>query len=182
VCITQVGNCPQQQQYHNYYNHHKALQLTNSFYHAGQGSLTGKALKDSWNQMFSAVPRGRKSKLVLLTDGPSNDDVKMPSKWIRDNGVEVFVIGLGKGYNEGQIQDMASVPSDRHIMYKDYDGLKNSIQEVRNKVCGFNADEGLYSTEKYRTQNCNCHLHSSWEIEAQTSGLNSTNIYYLFIQ
>ena len=113
----------------------------------GQGSLTGRAIKDSWNLMFSAVPRGRKSKLVLLTDGPSNDDVKMPSKWVRDNGVEMFIIGLGSGYNEKQLLDMASTPSDKHIMFKNYDDLRASVQEVRNKVCGFNAMQGLYITE-----------------------------------
>ncbi len=94
--------------------------------------------------MFSSVPRGRKSKLVLLTDGPSNDDVKMPSKWVRDSGVEVFVIGLGKGYDAGQLRDMASLPSDKHIMTKDYDDLRTSVQEVRNKVCGFNSEQGLF--------------------------------------
>ena len=95
--------------------------------------------------MFSSVPRGRKSKLVLLTDGPSNDDVKMPSKWVRDSGVEVFVIGLGEGYDAGQLRDMASLPSDKHIMAKDYDDLRTSVQEVRNKVCGFNSEQGLFS-------------------------------------
>ena len=98
--------------------------------------------------MFSSVPRGRKSKLLLLTDGPSNDDVKMPSKWLRNNGVEMFIIGLGKGYDEGQLQDMASLPSDQHIMIKDYDDLRTTVQEARNKICGFNADQGLSYTSK----------------------------------
>ena len=140
--------------------------LTTSICPTGQGSLTGKAIKDSWNQMFSAVPRGRKSKLVLLTDGPSNDDVKVPSKWIRDNGVELFVIGLGKGYDETQLRDMASLPSDKHIMFKDYDGLSASVQEVRNRVCGFNAKEGWSSLENYWTQNCNCHVQFSLSIKS----------------
>ncbi|CAB3996086.1 partial [Paramuricea clavata] len=118
-------------------------QILDSVHYPGQGSLTGKAIKDAWNQMFSSVPRGRKSKLLLLTDGPSNDDVKMPSKWLRDNGVEMFIIGLGKGYDQGQLQDMASQPSDQHIMIKDYDDLRTSIQEARNKICGFNANQVL---------------------------------------
>ena len=92
--------------------------------------------------MFSAVPRGRKSKLILLTDGPSNDDIKMPSKWLRDNGVEIFVIGLGKGYDDTQLRDIASMPSDQHIFYKEYDDLRNSVQEIRNKVCAFKPEEG----------------------------------------
>ena len=142
------------------------MPLTTSICPAGQGSLTGKAIKDSWNQMFSAVPRGRKSKLVLLTDGPSNDDVKVPSKWIRDNGVELFVIGLGKGYDETQLRDMASLPSDKHIMFKDYDGLSASVQEVRNRVCGFNAKEGWSSLENYWTQNCNYHVQFSLSIKS----------------
>lgn len=95
--------------------------------------------------MFSAVPRGRKNKLILLTDGPSNDDVKMPSKWVRDNGVEVFVIGLGRGYDVAQLRDIASQPSREHVMTKDYNDLKTSVQEVRNKVCEFNADQGSFS-------------------------------------
>ena len=94
--------------------------------------------------MFSAVPRGRKSKLVLLTDGPSNDDIKMPSKWVRDNGVEIFVVGLGKGYDEKQVREIASRPSDEHIIYKEYDDLRTSVQEIRNKVCAFKAEQGSF--------------------------------------
>ena len=121
--------------------------LLDNVRYPGQGSLTGNALKESWNSMFSSVPRGRKSKLLLLTDGPSNDDIAGPSKWIKDSGVELFAIGLGTAYDEKQLNIIASGPTEQHVMIKQYDELKTSVQEVRDKVCGFSADE---STSIYR--------------------------------
>lgn len=118
--------------------------LLDNVHYPGQGSLTGNALKESWNTIFSAAPRGRKGVLLLLTDGPSNDDVAAPSKWIKDAGVELFVIGLGNAYDERQLNTMASGPTEEHVMIKQYDELKSSVQEVRNKLCGFNANQSTY--------------------------------------
>ncbi|XP_046858972.1 uncharacterized protein LOC124452464 isoform X4 [Xenia sp. Carnegie-2017] len=122
-------------------------ELLDSINYPGEGSLTGKAMKDAWNKMFVAVPRGRKNTMILMTDGPSNDDVKKPSKWLRDNDAEIFVIGLGDGYAMKQLRDIVSTPANEHIILKNYNDLKSSVTEVRNKICHFNAQEVLQITK-----------------------------------
>ena len=119
----------------------KIDQILDSTHYPGQGSLTGNALKEAWNNMFVGAPRGRDNILLLMTDGPSNDDIKKPSKWLKGPGVKLFVIGLGNGYDTSQLNTIASEPLEQHVFTKQYDELKTSVQEIRNKLCGFNSDQ-----------------------------------------
>ena len=61
------------------------------------GKYTGQALDLAKEGLFDSGHRGDALDVaVLLTDGPSSDDVTLPSRKLRDMGVKVF-ISLGFG-------------------------------------------------------------------------------------
>ncbi|XP_035764693.1 collagen alpha-1(XIV) chain-like [Neolamprologus brichardi] len=62
----------------------------------GGGTNTGKALTHILRNQFKpnvGMRPDSKKIAVMITDGASNDDIELPSKNLKDSGIEVFVIG-----------------------------------------------------------------------------------------
>ncbi|XP_044194162.1 collagen alpha-1(XII) chain-like [Thunnus albacares] len=52
--------------------------------------------------------------LILITDGKSEDDVSLHSQHLRDDGIEIYTIGV-KNVNETQLRTIASDPDEIHM-------------------------------------------------------------------
>ncbi|XP_067458797.1 collagen alpha-1(XII) chain-like isoform X2 [Thunnus thynnus] len=52
--------------------------------------------------------------LILITDGKSRGDVSFPSQHLRDDGIEIYTIGV-KNVNETQLRTIASDPDEIHM-------------------------------------------------------------------
>lgn len=73
--------------------------------------------------------------LIVLTSGKSTEDVITPSKALRDSGVTVFCIGIGKMYNVKELDEIATDPDAGHVLRADVAQLGLVIKAIKGKIC-----------------------------------------------
>lgn len=102
----------------------------------GMGTLTGKGLDSVKTSLFSASARPEvPDVLLVITDGASQDDVLQPSASLRNMGVTIFAIGIGKNFNQKQLEDMATNPDSQHVFQAGFKALDSLIDTIINSVC-----------------------------------------------
>ncbi|XP_009571425.1 PREDICTED: collagen alpha-1(XII) chain-like, partial [Fulmarus glacialis] len=104
----------------------------------GGNTLTGMALdfilKNNFKQDAGLRPRARKIG-VLITDGKSQDDVVTPSRRLRDEGVELYAIGI-KNADENELKQIATDPDDIHAYnVADFSFLASIVDDVTTNLC-----------------------------------------------
>ena len=86
--------------------------------------------------VFDKSPRsGVPTSLIVIATGTSSDDVTEPSQKLRDRGVAISVVGVGKDTDANQLNDMASDPDAQHLYLADYDSLSTLVSTIKDKVC-----------------------------------------------
>lgn len=94
--------------------------------YVGGVASTGAALLHVRSNVLSTADGARpgvNKAVVVLTDGTGGDDAVVPAQKIRDNGVSVFVVGVGDVQRErlkqiaGAEEHMISVPSYEDLKY-----------------------------------------------------------------
>nr|XP_024655342.1 uncharacterized protein LOC101472590 [Maylandia zebra] len=94
-------------------------------------TYTGKALTHILRNQFKpnvGMRPDSKKIAVLITDGASYDDIELPSKNLKDSGIEVFVIGVAKV----NVTQLKLINSDHNKIYivKDFDSLQDIVVEL----------------------------------------------------
>ncbi|XP_051576874.1 collagen alpha-6(VI) chain-like [Myxocyprinus asiaticus] len=105
------------------------VQLTGSTY-------TGKALAFI-SKYFDESRGGRPNVpqfLVVITDGEAHDAVADPAKAIRDKGVTIYSIGVGK-VNTTQLKEISGT-EDKVYVERDFDALQSLDTDLKFKLCG----------------------------------------------
>ncbi|XP_034070312.1 von Willebrand factor A domain-containing protein 2 isoform X2 [Gymnodraco acuticeps] len=111
-------------------------------YMGGVGS-TGAALLHIHSEVLTASKGARpgvNKAVVLLTDGSGGDDAAVPAQKIRDNGVSVFVIGIGDVQKDrllqiaGSEEHMISVPFYEDLNYFEDVLVQMLCSEVKKPV------------------------------------------------
>ena len=97
----------------------------------GGGTKTGLALSFARRYLF-ARSNNRKA-LLLITDGEFYDGVSEPAAILRNMGVEVLALGVGKHYSIRQLIQIAS--NRRHIFTVDFRNLGSFVRAVKEKAC-----------------------------------------------
>ncbi|KAI4875292.1 hypothetical protein NFI96_022562 [Prochilodus magdalenae] len=111
----------------------------------GGNTLTGLALNYILQNNFKANvgmrPTSRKIG-VLVTDGKSQDDIIVNSQNLRDQGIELYAIGV-KNADENELRAIASDPDDIH-MYNvaDFSFLLDIVDELTDNLCKSVKGEG----------------------------------------
>uniref|UniRef100_A0A671KYF7 VWFA domain-containing protein n=1 Tax=Sinocyclocheilus anshuiensis TaxID=1608454 RepID=A0A671KYF7_9TELE len=108
--------------------------LTDLIYRRGSTN-TGLALTFIRDNYFRLARQNVPGIAIVITDGESNDDVEEPSQRLRNLGVSIFVIRVGRG-NMEKLHTIANIPHEEFLFsidsYQELQGLKESL---RNKVC-----------------------------------------------
>lgn len=118
----------------------------------GEGRETGKALSFLLKQYFTKEAGSRASQrvpqiAVVITDGQSSDKVVEPAQRLREHGVVVFAIGVGKA-DRTQLESIASWPPNRFVRTtENYQALQRMKEEVLKTVC-MSIDEQKQSKEQ----------------------------------
>ena len=100
------------------------------------GKFTGQALKLAKDSLFGAVHRpDALDVLVIMTDGPSTDNVMAPARSLRDMGVKIIAIGLGDHINKRQLANIASDPDDSNMFFTEFDNLQPLIPKIQKAAC-----------------------------------------------
>uniref|UniRef100_A0A3Q1GPI4 Collagen, type XII, alpha 1a n=1 Tax=Acanthochromis polyacanthus TaxID=80966 RepID=A0A3Q1GPI4_9TELE len=104
----------------------------------GGNTLTGLALnyllQNNFKENVGMRPNARKIG-VLITDGKSQDDVNVNSQNLRDQGIELYAIGV-KNADENELRSIATDPDDIH-MYNvaDFSFLLDIVDRVSDNLC-----------------------------------------------
>ena len=107
----------------------------------GGGTFTGEAFTFLQSRYFtkeagSRADEGVPQVVVLITDGPSEDDVVGPSLALRNQGVIVFAIGVGDFYDEDQLKAIVRQPHERFLTKVDsYQALQGVKDSLLHNVC-----------------------------------------------
>uniref|UniRef100_A0AAZ3QPA3 VWFA domain-containing protein n=1 Tax=Oncorhynchus tshawytscha TaxID=74940 RepID=A0AAZ3QPA3_ONCTS len=107
------------QKYHN----HIGLQThLRSMQQQGGVSSLGQTLEYALSKVFLKATRPRKSRVVLAVVGSETahwDQAKLAyiSQKAKCQGVSLFVIAVGDHYNSTQVEELASTPSEQHLLH-----------------------------------------------------------------
>ncbi|XP_041667909.1 collagen alpha-1(XII) chain isoform X2 [Cheilinus undulatus] len=111
--------------------------ITNLPYKGGN-TLTGLALnyilQNNFKENVGMRPNARKIG-VLITDGKSQDDVIVNSQALRDEGIELYAIGV-KNADENELRSIATDPDEIH-MYNvaDFSFLLDIVDNLSENLC-----------------------------------------------
>jgi len=77
--------------------------------------------------------------LVLLTDGRASlgtDSVITPSELLREDGVNIFVVGIGQKLNKNELNIIASDPDEHHVVSsKTFVGVNSLVGNIQESSC-----------------------------------------------
>ncbi|KAM3592799.1 uncharacterized protein V6R79_025391 [Siganus canaliculatus] len=109
----------------------------------GGVASTGSALLHVHSNVLTVSKGARpgvNKAVVVVTDGSGSDDAAVPAQKIRDNGVSLFVIGIGDVQRErllqvaGSEEHMISVPSYEDLKYSEDVLVQMLCSEVKKPV------------------------------------------------
>ncbi|XP_032374920.1 collagen alpha-1(XIV) chain isoform X1 [Etheostoma spectabile] len=119
-------------------NKEALLEAIQRIKYKGGNTKTGRAIKHVKETIFTpeaGARRGVPKVLVVLTDGRSQDDVNKVSKEMQMDGYIIFAIGFADA-DYGELVNIASKPSDRHVFFvDDLDAVKKIEEQLITFVC-----------------------------------------------
>lgn len=118
-----------------YYTKDELSKAIDEMLQIGGGTHTGEAIADV-SQYFDAGNGGRpdlKQRLVVVTDGESQDEVRQPAEALRAKGVIVYSIGVVAA-NTSQLLEISGTP-DRMYAGRDFDALKDLEKQLAMEIC-----------------------------------------------
>ncbi|KAM6968107.1 collagen alpha-1(XIV) chain [Aplochiton taeniatus] len=139
VAIAQFSdNARTEFQLSSYGNKETLLEAVQRISYKGGNTKTGGAVKHVKESVFTpegGARRGVPRILVVLTDGRSQDDVNMVSKEMQEDGFIIFAIGFADA-DYGELVNMASQPSDRHVFFvDDLDAVRKIEEQLITFIC-----------------------------------------------
>ncbi|XP_069574476.1 collagen alpha-6(VI) chain-like isoform X1 [Brachyistius frenatus] len=144
VGLAQFNDSFQKEFYLNqFYSETALFKHISEMHQAGGGTYIGAAL-DQVRGHFEASRGCRRSEgisqnLVLITDGESHDEVVDAAERLRDLGVEMFAIGIGKVHDMQLMQITGT--SDRMFTVENFNSLENIKTTVVDAICKMQCDE-----------------------------------------
>ncbi|XP_034029371.1 collagen alpha-6(VI) chain [Thalassophryne amazonica] len=118
-----------------YYTKDALTAAINGMEQIGGGTDTGKAITEV-STFFDAASGGRphlRQRLVVITDGESQDEVSGPAAALRDKGVVIYAIGVMDA-NTTQLLEITG-SHDRVYAERDFDALKDLESHVAMDLC-----------------------------------------------
>lgn len=118
-----------------YYTKDQLSKVINDMQQVGGGTHIGEAIT-AVSPYFDPLKGGRpdlRQRLVVITDGESQDEVKRPAEALRAKGVVVYAIGVVAA-NTTQLLEISGSP-DKMYAGRDFDALKDLENQVAMELC-----------------------------------------------
>ncbi|CAO2577288.1 Collagen alpha-1(XX) chain [Lemmus lemmus] len=115
VGLTQYSGDPQTEwDLNSFHTKEQVLAAVHSLHYRGGNTFTGLALTHVLGQNLKPAAGARPEAakvLILVTDGKSQDDVRTAARILKDQDIDVFVVGV-KNADEAELKLLASQPLD----------------------------------------------------------------------
>ncbi|KAG7264086.1 hypothetical protein CRUP_009536 [Coryphaenoides rupestris] len=114
------------------------LQAIANLPYKGGNTMTGMALnfilENNFKTNVGMRPEARKIG-VLITDGKSQDEIVFSSQKLRDEGIELYAIGV-KNADENELRSIASDPESIHMYnVNDFSFLLDIVDDLSSNIC-----------------------------------------------
>lgn len=119
-----------------YYSKYQMMRAVGIAPYIKAGTRTGRAIDFVRRRVFRLRRRrrrGRRQVLIVLTDGRSSDNAKKESLKIKKAGVDVITIGIGKGYSQKELKDIAS--NSKTVFTSGFRAMQRIAALVKRRAC-----------------------------------------------
>lgn len=100
----------------------------------GGGTSTGAAINYATQALFRQAGRGRNF-LIVVTDGQSYDDVRLPALAAQRQGITIFSVGVAWAPLD-DLRSMSSEPKESHTFFtREFTGLAEFIPSLVRGIC-----------------------------------------------
>uniref|UniRef100_A0A8C9C5P2 Vitrin n=1 Tax=Phocoena sinus TaxID=42100 RepID=A0A8C9C5P2_PHOSS len=99
------------------------------------GTSTGAAINYALEQLFKKSKPNKRKLMILITDGRSYDDVRIPAMVARHEGVITYAIGVAWAAQD-ELEVIATHPARDHAFFVDeFDNLYKVVPKVIQNIC-----------------------------------------------
>ncbi|GAB0187186.1 vitrin [Grus japonensis] len=99
------------------------------------GTSTGAAITYASEQLFSKSKPNKRKIMILITDGRSYDDVRVPAMAAHQNGVIAYSIGVAWAAQD-ELEAIATDPDKEHSFFVDeFDNLYRFVNQLIQNIC-----------------------------------------------
>uniref|UniRef100_A0A452IUN0 VWFA domain-containing protein n=1 Tax=Gopherus agassizii TaxID=38772 RepID=A0A452IUN0_9SAUR len=99
------------------------------------GTSTGAAISYASEQLFSKSKPNKRKIMILITDGRSYDDVRVPAMTAHQNGVISYSVGIAWAAQD-ELESIATDPDKEHSFFVDeFDYLYKFVPRIIQNIC-----------------------------------------------
>ncbi|NXJ94739.1 VITRN protein, partial [Corythaixoides concolor] len=99
------------------------------------GTSTGAAISYASEQLFSKSKPNKRKIMILITDGRSYDDVRVPAMAAHQNGVIAYSVGVAWAAQD-ELEAIATDPDKEHSFFVDeFDNLYRFVNQLIQNIC-----------------------------------------------
>ncbi|NXV50198.1 VITRN protein, partial [Uria aalge] len=99
------------------------------------GTSTGAAISYASEQLFSKSKPNKRKIMILITDGRSYDDVRVPAMAAHHNGVIAYSVGVAWAAQD-ELEAIATDPDKEHSFFVDeFDNLYRFVNQLIQNIC-----------------------------------------------
>ncbi|XP_069394516.1 vitrin isoform X9 [Paralichthys olivaceus] len=99
------------------------------------GTSTGAAITYAAEQLFSKSKPNKRKIMIVITDGRSYDDVRVPALNVQSQGVIAYSIGIAWAAQD-ELEYIATDPDKEHSFFVDeFDNLYKFVSKIINNIC-----------------------------------------------
>uniref|UniRef100_A0A452UIM4 Vitrin n=1 Tax=Ursus maritimus TaxID=29073 RepID=A0A452UIM4_URSMA len=99
------------------------------------GTSTGAAINYALEQLFKKSKPNKRKLMILITDGRSYDDVRIPAMVAHHKGVTTYAIGVAWAAQD-ELEVIATHPASDHSFFVDeFDNLYKFVPKVIQNIC-----------------------------------------------
>ncbi|XP_035024708.1 cochlin isoform X1 [Hippoglossus stenolepis] len=119
------------------FDHHDKEEAVNALkriHYMSGGTSTGEAISYTANKLFRRTGPGRNF-LIVVTDGQSYDDVRLPALEAQKQGITIYSVGVAWAPLD-DLRAMSSQPKDGHTLFtRDFTGLTGFVPVIVKGIC-----------------------------------------------
>ncbi|XP_008573664.1 PREDICTED: vitrin [Galeopterus variegatus] len=99
------------------------------------GTSTGAAINYALEQLFEKSKPNKRKLMILITDGRSYDDIRIPAMAAHRKGVITYAIGVAWAAQD-ELEVIATHPARDHSFFVDeFDNLYTSVPKIIQNIC-----------------------------------------------